>query len=118
MLFGESFFFPYLYLPLWGKEYYDCIPISEYDVYLLGKGDIILEPSPKSERQKQFLEEKLKELHDIEMTEDGHDLGEAEQLSENDQLIDYKDEYYDDLIGKDYGARTQINKNTQNSKNN
>jgi len=51
-LFGESFVFPNYYLPTFGTEIYDAIIITDYEVYLLEKGNNIVEPSPRNEEQK------------------------------------------------------------------
>lgn len=104
MLLGESALFPNLYLPLWGKDYYDCIAISDYELYLLGEGENIVEPAPRTLEQIKRLEETLKEIAEFELLHGFYELGDVDQLSEMDQMYDAMAEYHESIIDRYYGT--------------
>jgi hypothetical protein len=102
----ESTLYPNEYFPPWGTYWDYGIEITDYEAYLLRKGENIVEPSPRTVWEQQILDGVLLQWN---MTEGGYDLGDFGQLSENDQFVDLRDEYYDDLIDKHYGTSTSRN---------
>ena len=97
-IFGESTLYPYYFLPAHGNYSYYGFLISDYELSMFRRG-IGLTEDPVLELYLEYEDE-------MRVSEDGFDLGYAEQLSENDQFEDLRDDYYDDLIDKYYGTST------------
>jgi hypothetical protein len=91
-LFGESALFPILYLPAGGRDYYDCIEISDYDSYLLNIGF-----NPFEEESPEWLER-------FWQTEDGIDLGDADYVNQD----EYERELQQEISAKLFAMRTEI----------
>ena len=97
-IFGESTLYPYYFLPTYGKNSYYGFLISDYELSMFRRGVGLIEDPA--------LELYLEHEDEMRKSEDGFDLGDAEQLSETDQFYDFRSDYYDDLIDKYYGTST------------
>ena len=102
MLFGESVLYPNLYFSPWKKYWENGVEISDYEAYLLERGINVFEPSPETELEKLWFEEAQKELDELNITEEYRDLGDVEQLSDYDQLLDALDVQYFNLNDEHY----------------
>jgi len=73
-LIPESELWPNVYLPSYGRYSHSGIDIPDYDYYLLGKGINLIEGDTP---------EYLEHLEELQQTQDGIDLGDADRIDES-----------------------------------